>query len=958
MPHSNDHQSGGDARRRNRRLNDAVMPWTEKHLPLPPTEFFAQLADRLPICVICKNIDGRLIYLNQAFAEMLDRPVAEIYGKTDYDLFPRKLADKYRSDDLYVMETGNAFRDIEVIETDETPRDPRDSDPTEGKTFVEVRKTPLRDKNEKIVGTKAVFWDVTLRKRAEAAAAHEGYLLRALMDHLPDSIYFKDAGSRFIRGSRAQAVKFGYHSPDEISGKTDADIFSNEHAQAARKDELEIMRTGKPIHGKRERETWDGSPDTWASTTKMPLRDAAGNIVGTFGISRDITDQIRIETALRQAKEEADQANRAKSDFLANMSHEIRTPMNAVIGISELLLDTDLTSYQREYLNMVLSSGESLLALINDILDFSKIEAGKFELDIQPFDLRDVVGDTVRTLSVRAQNKNLELLFSVANDVPHCVRGDRARLRQVLVNLLGNAIKFTSEGEVVLDVKVENLSELSATLEFQVRDTGIGIADDKLDSVFNEFEQADTSTTRQYGGTGLGLAISKKLIELMHGKIQVKSELNVGSTFIFDTVLEVEESDASDRAKKVNAVGGTRALIVDDNDTNRRILCDMLTGWGMVPVSIETPERALEILIEASQSEDALPLVLTDFQMPDVNGIEFVRQIRNKPAIADATVIMLTSGMKQDHAEQSDELGIAVKLIKPVKQGEVFEAIVTALQIPLDADSHDSVDDANAQHVNSLRLLLAEDNIVNQKLAVGALESQGHTVTVANHGQEALEFWHDGTFDAILMDVQMPEMDGFEATRAIRKIEAESGERGHTVIIAMTAHARESDRQDCLNAGMDDYMSKPIRIAELGKMLEKVTAEDWKPETKFDTEELPEMSTDQSSEKIIDWEVAAQAVNGDMELLKIVAETLVEAGPGMLNNIREAIAENDAGKLRISAHALKGSVLFLGIDRIREPALELEHLGEAKVIPQDDRLVQQLDSDWEAVKKEVQEFVA
>lgn len=606
---------------------------------------------------------------------------------------------------------------------------------------------------------------------------------------------------------------------------------------------------------------------------------------------------------------------------------------------------------------MVLSSGEALLELINHILDFSKIEAGKLELDPQPFDLRDLVGDTVRTLSVRAQNKNLELLFSVANDVPHRLVGDRARLRQVLVNLLGNAIKFTAEGEVVLDVSKKSRSEESVTLEFQVRDSGIGIAEDKLDTVFNDFEQADSSTTRQYGGTGLGLSISRQLIELMDGTIQLKSKLGQGSTFIFDATMQVEEADAQHRAMRINALAGTRALIVDDNDTNRRILCDMLSGWGMQPSSIKTPAEAIAKLKESQQAGEPLPLVVTDFQMPRVNGLDFVQLIRDEPEIAGATVIMLTSGMKPNHAARIKELGIVGRLTKPVKQAEVFEAVVAALKLPSPEQSTSAPTDRVAASSKSLNLLLAEDNIVNQKLAVGILESIGHAVTVANHGREALELWQQGTFDAILMDVQMPEMDGLEATRAIRKIESEHGDTQHTVIVAMTAHARDSDRRDCLDAGMDNYMSKPIRIAELRNLLEELTSDQSPATPESNLQEPTNMGIDETPKEIIDWNVAAQAVNHDQDLLKIVAKTLIEAGPDMIDNVKQCIADNDPARLRISAHALKGSVLFLGIDLVHKPALELERMGEAGTIPEDDIALQQLDADWEIVRKEVEEFV-
>ena len=492
---------------------------------------YPALVNNLPLCVVCKDLEGRIVLVNHAAAELMGKAREEIQGRTDHELFPPRLAEKYCADDAWVLETGETFQDIEAHQSDGEVR------------YVEVRKTPLRNAADKVVGVMAVFADVTDRKQTEDALEKEQHFFHVLMDNLPDSIYFKDRESRFVRVNKGILKKFGLQDADQVLGKSDADIFSEEHARDARGDELAIIEEGHTILNKIEKETWADREVTWCSSTKLPFRDKEGAIVGTFGITRDVTDLIRTEEALRQAKDEADAANRAKSDFLANMSHEIRTPMNAIIGITELLLHADPTPSQAEYLSMVLSSGESLLALINDILDFSKIEAGKFDLDPHNFDLRNAIGDTMKSLGFRAHEKGLELAFSVDEAVPDILHGDIGRLRQVLINLVGNAIKFTPKGEVVLEVELESWPTDDVVLRFSVRDTGIGVPEDKLDKIFDQFEQADSSTTRDFGGTGLGLAISARLVELMGGKIGVQSQPNVGSTFCFTAHFERPERE-------------------------------------------------------------------------------------------------------------------------------------------------------------------------------------------------------------------------------------------------------------------------------------------------------------------------------------------------------------------------------------------------------------------------------
>jgi len=668
--------------------------------------------------------------------------------------------------------------------------------------------------------------EARVRERtAELNVANEGlqqerYLLRALMDNLPHNIYFKDVQSRFLRINKALAAIFGLRDPSEAVGKTDLDFFTGEHGAQAMADEQGIVCTGQPLLDKEEKETWPDGHTTWVTTTKMPLYDDAGRIVGTFGISRDITEKKQADEAIRAAKEAAEAASRAKSTFLANMSHEIRTPLNAIIGMTELVLQSQLTPQQREFLGTVRDSGEALLSVINDILDFSKIEAGKLVLEESDFDLWESLGDTMKSFALRAHQQGLELACYLHGDVPQWVSGDYGRLRQIVVNLVGNALKFTDRGEVVLEVARESQSEQDVLLHLTVSDTGIGIPPDKQAAIFGMFEQVDTSMTRRHGGTGLGLAIASRLVELMGGRLWLESEVGRGSRFHFTVRLGRAEPPAQRPVPATReSLRGVRVLIVDDNATNRRILEESLRGWQMAPTSASGAGEALEALRQAQVDGNPYRLVLTDAHMPEVDGFMLVQRIRQEDGTGSTVVMMLTSGDRADDAGRCQELGIAAFLRKPIKQSELLEAIEVALGIaePKQAPPPTPV---RRGHRTGLRVLLAEDSLVNQRLAVALLEKEGHMVSVTSNGREALAALQSSPFDLVLMDVQMPEMDGLEATRVIRARERGTGR--HLPILAMTAHALKGDRERCLEAGMDGYIAKPIRAEELFDAIDRL----------------------------------------------------------------------------------------------------------------------------------------
>ncbi len=530
------------------------------------------------------------------------------------------------------------------------------------------------------------------------------------------------------------------------------------------------------------------------------------------------------EEELHIAKEAAEAASRAKSEFLANMSHEIRTPMNGILGMTELALDTPLNETQREYLSVVKTSANSLLAVINDILDFSKIEAGKLEMEAIAFQPRDTIGDAMRNLAVRAQEKGLELIFAIGPDVPENLVGDPGRLQQVLVNLVGNATKFTEEGEVAVTVSRMKAEGDGCLLHFAVRDTGIGIPQDKQAAIFEAFSQADGSTTRKYGGTGLGLAISAQLVELMGGRIWVESEIGQGSTFHFTARFEAgRAAEAASTPAQLATLHQMPVLVVDDNATNRRILQEMLVNWGMRPTLSAGGRAALAALREAASSREPFPLVLLDGHMPEMDGFHLAEQIRHSPELVGAAIMMLTSGGQTGDVARCRDLGIAAYMMKPIKQSALLEAILFALGTPTGSRQPapaSLVTPVAPEPPRQLHILLAEDNNINQKVALRTLGKEGHTVVVAENGREVLEWLKTETFDLVLMDVQMPVMDGLETTAEIRRLEEGTGR--HLPIIALTAHAMKGDRERCLDAGMDGYVSKPILIEELRKALSAV----------------------------------------------------------------------------------------------------------------------------------------
>ncbi|MBI1816508.1 MAG: response regulator [Deltaproteobacteria bacterium] len=686
----------------------------------------------------------------------------------------------------------------------------------------------IRDEHGRAVRAIGAMTDITDRKQAEterqtaeAALRDSEQRLQLAVDASGTGLWDCDLHTGTTQYSAAWRRLFGY-GDDELPDTPETwagVVHPDDLARIANDTQSYVSGAASSYESEFRIRHRDGSY-RWVLSRARVFRDASGLPYRMLGSQIDITERKRSEGEVQQAKEAAETANHAKSQFLANMSHEIRTPLNGIIGMTELALQTELTPEQREYLRMVAASGDALMTVINDVLDFSKIEAGKLALDPVDFDLRDAIGDTMQAVAVRAHLKGLELAYEVHPDVPAAIVADPNRLRQILTNLIGNAIKFSEHGEVVVSVSPETSRVDEVRLHFRVRDSGIGIAADKQPAIFRAFEQADGSTTRKYGGTGLGLTIARRLVELMGGSLWVESAIGCGSTFHFTLRARVCPRLLRPPAP-IEFLTGLSVLVVDDNATNRRILNELLTHWQMRPTTVDSGEAALGCMMHAATGGAPFPLVLVDAHMPEMDGFELAERIKRTPALAGATIMMLSSADLLGEAARCRELGVAAFLTKPLRQSELLEAMLLALRsFTPDASTASDVPRPADASARALRILLAEDNAVNQRLGVRLLEKRGHTVIVANNGREALAIFTRGVFDLVLMDIQMPVMDGFEATAAIRALELDRGT--YTPIIALTANAMKGDQERCLTAGMDGYVSKPIQPAHLYDMIERI----------------------------------------------------------------------------------------------------------------------------------------
>jgi two-component system sensor histidine kinase/response regulator len=906
--------------------------------------FLRTLIDSIPDSIYVKDMAGRKVIANLAEVRVSGlQSESEVLGKDDFDLHPKELADKFFADDQVVLKTGQS-----VLNREEYVLDEQDQ-----KNWLLTTKIPLRDENGKIVGLIGLGRDITARKQADQALKDSEARFRELFENASDLVCTMD-----LAGNLTSVNKSG----ERLTGYTRSEAVGMNLAEMVTPEMFVVTR--EMINGKLAQDVTttyevdiirkDGSQVTLEISSR--LLHQHGKETGIQAIGRDVTQRKQMEAELKRARDAALESVRLKSEFLANMSHEIRTPMNGVIGMTDLLLETDLSSTQREYTDTIQSSADMLLTIINDILDFSKIEAGLMRFEKIDFELRGAVEATVELLAERAQAKGLELASLVYRDVPTALRGDPGRLRQVLTNLIGNAVKFTDQGEVV--VRVTKISETAsdAVLRFEIQDTGIGVSAEAQQGLFRAFTQADGSTTRKYGGTGLGLAISKQLVELMGGQIGIESALGHGSRFWFTGRFEKQFESAIAAREPVVNLSGTRVLIVDDNATNRNILKHQTSSWGMIATEAESGEQALELLRAGVLRGEPYNIAVLDLMMPDMDGFQLAEAIKSDPTIARVTLVLLPSFVERGHGERARQAGIAAYLQKPVRQSQLYDCLTElsaqSKSQPVAASRLDTWHSTSEPDVpqkgkifSSVRILIAEDNLVNQRVALGQLSNLGYRANAVPNGRELLKALEQAHVDIILMDCQMPEMDGFEATEEIRRRE---GSARHTTIIAMTANALDGDRERCLAAGMDDYLSKPVKSEVLRLKLEL-----WiKPGGSGNGLSADKKLAPPTRSGVIDQTQLAslRAIQqpGAPDFVTELIDLFLNEATSDFQGLNQALTRDDEVEIRRVAHRLKGASANMGITHMAALSEELESKNPAK----DSRdLMTQLENEFELVRE-------
>ncbi|MBE1302234.1 MAG: response regulator [Alteromonadaceae bacterium] len=869
--------------------------------------------DNLPAAAYLKDLQGRYQLVNKTWCEIASSESEAAIGKTAEDIFESALAAHLVEHDKQVFEENTTLVFEEVI-PDATGAE---------KTFIS-HKFPMVDTQTKSGAIGCVSLDITSLKHAEHELQNSQERIRKLLEATPEPILVVNSHGKIVDLNQATTNVFGYSTEEVIDQSIELfipDRYRTDHHKhfsgfikqpkrmdmSQRRDIAAVTKSGKHL---------------WVEINLSPIKvdDETFVIAGI----RDVTKQREIEEALKASKSEAESANQAKSDFLANMSHEIRTPMNAIIGMSHLALQTDLNKKQKNYIEKVHRSAEALLGIINDILDFSKIEAGKLDIENIPFRLEDVMDNLANLVGLKAEEKAIELHYNMAGDTPMALLGDPLRLGQILVNLGNNAVKFTeSGGEVVVSTKLLEQEEDFARVEFCVRDTGIGMTEEQQQKLFRSFSQADSSTTRKYGGTGLGLTISKKLTEMMHGDIWVESGKNVGSAFYFTAKFGVQKGDVSKRRPAINDLGALKILIVDDNATAREILSQMVAQFGFRVDQATNGDDAIAKLTEAQQN-DPYELVLMDWKMPGKDGVETTKEIQSDKSIHDSpTIIMVTAYGKEEASSAASGLNISGSLTKPVTPSNMLDGILMAMGKEVVSQRNEDKSDSRAEEaVNQLsgaNVLLVEDNVMNQELASELLTLNNISVTIAENGQEALDILSENTFDGVLMDCQMPVMDGYTAAREIRQVP----EWENLPVLAMTANAMAGDREKVLDAGMNDHIAKPISVNEMFITMAKwITPSNPTHVTEKTVEAAPEIDIPQLPS--VDVERGLATTQNNKALYLKLLRRFSESNQNFGSEFNNAVEHNDDETAIRLAHTLKSTAGNIGAMTVYELAKQLE----------------------------------